>query len=93
MLGRDLVWVVRRSQVTLRSWNGLRLSIAAREKTLLLKSSRWPGISVHWWTLYFDRELVVGGWLSVLLFHGVWILAGFVWEGVCWLTIVWVLVR
>ena len=35
----------------------------------------------------------MGGWLSVLLFHAVWVLAGFVWEGVRRLTMVRVLVR
>ena len=35
----------------------------------------------------------MGGWLSVLLFHAVWVLAGFVWEGVRRLPVVRVLVR
>lgn len=34
----------------------------------------------------------MGGWLSVLLFHTVWVLAGFVWEGVRRLPVVRVLV-
>ena len=91
-LGRDLMRVVRWSQVTLRARHGLRLAIASREKPLLLESCWWPSISVHRWTFDLDGELAVGRWLSVLLLHAVWVLAGLVWEGVRRLTVVRVLV-
>ena len=79
--------------MTLGAWNRLRLSITPREKPLLLKSGMWPGITINWWTLYFDRKLGMGGRLPILLFHSVRVLASLVWEGVRWLAMVRVLMR